>query len=580
MNRLFRKDQTENIRWIFRVTKPWYGTILLLTLLSIVATLLSLWNAVCFRTMVDAAVAGDRALFLSYVALTLMIAAMEILLSFLRESNSVRVYIRIRTALQERLFDTLLNKDFSHFSEKPIGDWISRVSADTDGIAMLAARVVPPTVGILVRLVGVTWLIFQVSPLFLPVMLLGFAFFIGLTILSREPMIERQRESRNAQGETRAYLTDALSQMLVLKAFSHEKQIERKGAALFETEYQKGVSRALITVYKTNAQSSGFKLGLLGIIMAGCFFLLDRRISYGTLMMCYRLLSQIRDPIISIGASLSNFYDNLVSAERLKEAESYPEDPACPVKSDAEIGDLYRDWFSEIVFRDVTFSYQDRDAGALYTAPKVFSHVDLRIPGQSIIAFTGMTGSGKSTIFKLLMSLYPLDSGTKRILFKDGTEAELDAAYRRLFAYVPQGNQLMAGSIREVVAFSEKTEEQDEERIREALRIACALDFVERLPKGLNTQIREKGLGLSEGQVQRLAIARAVYTGRPILLLDEATSSLDEKTERDLLENLKTMTDRTILIVTHRPAALSMCDMEVRVNGGRFISSELKNEAE
>ena len=161
------------------------------------------------------------------------------------------------------------------------------------------------------------------------------------------------------------------------------------------------------------------------------------------------------------------------------------------------------------------------------------------------------------------------------ILDQNGTEDELNAAYRRLFAYVPQGNQLMTGSIREVVTFSDKTDQQDDEKVREALEIACALDFVEKLPKGLDTQIREKGLGLSEGQVQRLAVARAIYTGRPILLLDEATSSLDEKTERVLLEHLRALTDRTVLIVTHRPAALDICDREVHIDANTVSCREL-----
>ena len=183
------------------------------------------------------------------------------------------------------------------------------------------------------------------------------------------------------------------------------------------------------------------------------------------------------------------------------------------------------------------------------------------------MAFTGMTGSGKSTLFKLLMSLYPLQEGEKLVAYLDGSQVPLDTSFRRLFAYVPQGNQLMAGTIREMVSFGEAV--SDDAGIWDALKTACAEDFVEALPQGLDTQIGEKGLGLSEGQLQRLAIARAIYTGRPVLLLDEATSSLDEATEKTLLENFKAMTNRTILIVTHRPAALSICDREVHINGNK-----------
>jgi ATP-binding cassette subfamily B protein len=153
----------------------------------------------------------------------------------------------------------------------------------------------------------------------------------------------------------------------------------------------------------------------------------------------------------------------------------------------------------------------------------------------------------------------------------------LDSSFRRLFAYVPQGNQLMAGTIREMVTFgSEPTKDMDE-RIWLVLEEACAKDFVEALPEGLDTVIKERGAGLSEGQLQRIAVARALYTRRPVLLLDEATSALDEKTEQELLLHLKEMTDRTILFVTHRLNALSICDKEIHINGNTVTVRDLNH---
>jgi len=144
-----------------------------------------------------------------------------------------------------------------------------------------------------------------------------------------------------------------------------------------------------------------------------------------------------------------------------------------------------------------------------------------------------------------------------------GKRQPLDNKWRRLFAYVPQGNQLMGGTIREIVSFADNSRRSDDTAIRHALEIACA-DFIDELDDGIETVLGERGTGLSEGQMQRIAIARAIFSGSPILLLDEATSSLDEATERQLLENLRGMTDRTVIIVTHRPAALSICNRVVR----------------
>ena len=157
------------------------------------------------------------------------------------------------------------------------------------------------------------------------------------------------------------------------------------------------------------------------------------------------------------------------------------------------------------------------------------------------------------------MSIYLLDGGERYLTDTQGTKP-LTAEWHRLFAYVPQGNQLMSGTIREIVAFADKADMQNDERINRALQIACADDFVSELDGGIDTLLGERGTGLSEGQMQRIAIARAIFSESPILLLDEATSALDADTEKRLLQNLRRMTDKTVVIVTHRPAALEICD--------------------
>ena len=198
--------------------------------------------------------------------------------------------------------------------------------------------------------------------------------------------------------------------------------------------------------------------------------------------------------------------------------------------------------------------------------PVVLEKLSLRIRKGEYVAFTGHSGSGKSTVLKLLMSIYPLDSGSRYLASREGRQ-ELDASWRGLFAYVPQGNHLVSGSIREVVAFGDEEAMRREDELWRALRIACAEDFVAALDKGLDSPLGEGGSGLSEGQMQRVAIARAIFSGRPILLLDEATSSLDAETEKRLLENLRAMTDQTVVIVTHRPAALAICDKRIELAG-------------
>jgi ATP-binding cassette subfamily B protein len=208
--------------------------------------------------------------------------------------------------------------------------------------------------------------------------------------------------------------------------------------------------------------------------------------------------------------------------------------------------------------KDACFTYrQGRES------PELLNGMNLTIRKGEYVAFTGPSGCGKSTVLKLLMCLYPLDSGERNIMSTNGSRP-LTAGWRELFAYVPQGNQLMNGTIREVVTFGDPGAMTREEDIRRALKIACADQFVDALPDGLDTQLGERGAGLSEGQMQRIAVARAIFSDRPILLLDEATSALDDETERLLLKNLRAMTERTVIIITHRSAVLDVTDQEIR----------------
>ncbi len=176
---------------------------------------------------------------------------------------------------------------------------------------------------------------------------------------------------------------------------------------------------------------------------------------------------------------------------------------------------------------------------------------------------TGLSGAGKSTILKLLLGVYQPDSGDLVIRYEDGTERAIGPQTRQLFSYAPQGNLLLSGTLRENILLANP--DADEASLREAVYVSCMDEYLETLPDGLETVIGENGKGLSEGQAQRLALARAVISKAPILLMDEVTSSLDRETEKRVVERLKGLEDRTLIIVTHRPAPLEMADWELKI---------------
>ena len=285
--------------------------------------------------------------------------------------------------------------------------------------------------------------------------------------------------------------------------------------------------------------------------------------SYGNLMAIMQLVGQVQSPFANLTGYLPRYYSMLASAERLMEAEAFAPD-STEAAPEAQVLQFYQTELQSLQLEHVCFTYQPpvQTEGEPPAMPVVLQDVSLTVRKGEYVVFTGPSGCGKSTLLKLLMCLYPLDSGQRFLSTKTGNQP-LTSAWKSLFAYVPQGNQLLSGSIRSIVAFGDEDRAQDENAIYNALKIACADDFVRRLENGLDTVLGERGAGLSEGQMQRIAIARAVYSNHPILLLDEATSALDEATALRLLNNLRKMTDKTVILVTHRMNQAGFFDAEL-----------------
>lgn len=201
----------------------------------------------------------------------------------------------------------------------------------------------------------------------------------------------------------------------------------------------------------------------------------------------------------------------------------------------------------------------------------ILDNTSLKVNKGDFVAITGISGIGKSTLLKLLLGVFNVKGGNIELKLQNGV-LPVDKHTRKLFSYVPQGNMLLSGTIRDNLTFINTNASESE--IEEAVRISCADEFINELPDGLNTVIGEKGMGLSEGQVQRLAIARSMLSESPVLLLDEATSALDEETEKKFLTNLKKLKDVTCIIVSHKKAALEICNKYVRIENSKIISEE------
>ena len=276
--------------------------------------------------------------------------------------------------------------------------------------------------------------------------------------------------------------------------------------------------------------------------------ILEGRITYGTLTAVLQLIGQIQTPFASMGSAFPKYATMLASAERLMEiTEKASKKEETIVETREEVYER----MENISFEHVSFAY-DSDR-------PVLQDESFCVKKGEFAALIGSSGIGKSTIMKLLLSVYQPDDGEIKIKLSDGTIG-LKELPRGMFAYVPQGNYLMSGPIWQVVGFADMSDKIDKARVEMACKVACAHEFITDLPKGYDTVLGERGDGLSEGQMQRIAVARAVYSGCPILLLDEATSALDADTERRMISALKEMSDCTVFLVTHRKDVWELCD--------------------
>ena len=561
------------VKWLYSVTGKKKWNILWLMIVQALNGASGVLYALLLRNIVDNAVEGDKNGFklnvLYIILLVLAQVAMRAIIRWLEELSRAS----LENLFKQRLLNNILTKDFGTVNAVHSGEWLNRLTNDTVVVAQNSVEILPGLAGMVVKMVSAMVMMIVLDYRFALVLLpVGIVLFFA-TYGFRKVLKKLHKNIQERDGKLRVFLQERLGSMMMIRSFAAEEQTEAE--ALDKMSDHKG-SR-MKRVRFSNLCNIGFQTGMQGMYVGGVIYcgygILTGAISYGTLTAITQLISQIQSPFANITGYLPKFYAMTASAERLMEIEAFENDSDVqPMDIDATL-EYYRNDFTAMGLENAEFAYYPSGESVRQLSkdsmPVVLKGISVEIQKGQYVAFTGHSGCGKSTVLKLLMCIYKLDGGRRYITDNAENTDELTAKFHRLFAYVPQGNQLMSGIIREVVCFADKNGLHDDERINNALKIACADEFVSELDDDVDTLLGERGTGLSEGQMQRIAIARAIYSKCPILLLDEATSALDEATERKVLENLKKMTDKTVVIVTHRPAALEICDriMQFTENG-------------
>lgn len=553
--------QKKELVWVLRRVKPVLPGLTVLSVGYAVSAAMAVSFALVIKQVVDNAACGDLTAFaraaVLYLALLLVRTGLMLGLGLLREKFS----FRLTRQLQESVYQTLLHMDYSKFSCYHSGTLLSHITADTETVANAVMNILPGTLSLLVTLAGAAGLLILWDARFSALLLCGGLVVFACVSLLRRKMKQLQRKVREENDKNWSFYQESLHNMMILRAFSAQELM-----AQWLDERMEQMRRARFRqVAFSELCNKGFYLGVNGSYLLGLVWcsvgLLRGTMTYGTLSAVLELVVQLQTPITQFSGYVPQYYAMCASAERLMALEQQPAEVIRPLDA-AQDRALYAG-LAAICARDLTFAYG--------TKP-VYAHADLQIQKGETVAFMGRSGTGKSTFLKLLLALYQPSGGAIWLQGADGTRTPVSVDTRGLFAYVPQENGLLAGSIWQCVALFKNAQEltpEEKARVQQVCRTACAEEFIQALPQGYDTVLGENGSGLSEGQMQRLAVARALYTQAPILLLDEATSALDEATEARLLQNLQADAgQKTVLIVTHRRAALALCSQVFEVKNG------------
>ena len=540
-------------KWIFGYSARYKGAIAFYVILGIFSTSMGLVSSVASKYMIDIITGYETSKL--WVMILIMVGSTIFSLAFssIISRISTKLSIDINNDIQADIFDKIVDADWLSLNKYSNGDILNRFNGDIGTVSSNAISWLP-TIIIAVYNFVATFFVIMHYDWVMAVIALGSA---PVMLLMSRFMIKKQRDYskkvREMSSQLMTFEVEAFYNFDTIKSFGVAPHYSKK------MRWWQGKFRDISLKYNLFSIKTNIFLSILGtavqfIAFGYCLFRLwTNDITYGTMTLFLQQRSNLSSAFNSVVSIIPAFLNSSVSAHRIRELVELPREVHIPESGEM---DKYADQGFEVQMKDVNFSYVE--------GTRVITESAFQAKPGEIVALVGPSGEGKTTMIRLILGLVRPDQGEVKLRALGAREIEMNAETRHLFAYVPQGNTILSGTIAENMRMVK--EDATDEEIVEALKVSCAWEFVEKLPLQINNSVGERGRGLSEGQAQRIAIARAVLRDAPILLLDEATSALDVTTERTVLRNIvKQHPNKTCIVTTHRPSVLNLCQRVYRV---------------
>ena len=565
----FKKMWTQTV-WIYQYGRRYWKAMVLYTLLGLTGTGVSLISSLISKDLVDIITGHQTGQLLSTFAAMIGFSIANILVSQASSYASTFISLKVDTEIKNEIFAKMLVTDWESLTDYHTGDLVTRWSSDASNISSGILNWIPNLIIYTFRFISALAIVLYYDPTFALFALLGMPF---SALLSR-PLLRRMTKNNERSAAMNARLygfnQEAFSNIQTIKAFDLIHFYTAKLKSLqddyihMQLDFQKMsmVTAVLMSIISFIVSYSCYGWGIYRVW--------SNAISYGTMTMFLSLSGTLTSAVNSLVSLIPSAISLTISAGRLMDIVEMPQEDYSQDSAVQKFEKQYRGEGIGLNLKDLSYSYHNGTA--------VFECASLEAYPHEIVALVGPSGEGKTTMLRLILSLLTPQAGAFHVCAGTQQEhnLELSPSTRKLFSYVPQGNTMFSGTIADNMR-NVKPDATDEEII-EAMKQSCAWDFVEKLPDGIYSEIKERGGGFSEGQAQRLSIARALLRKSPILLLDEATSALDVATERKVLRNIMQDTyPRTCIVTTHRPTVLNIC---TRVYAIRDKKCTVLSEAE